>query len=185
MWYSKIRKLKANKRMIRKVIGNKLRFAVVIVAVVAVTLLVVQYASSSSPSSVLQENSVPQQTDKLSNLEPTTNTETAQLELDTSTQADTAETVPTQPLPEPTDSSYESACQKAKDDYTAEYDAAIQVENTKHRSNQQIIMNKYSKEGMSFSSVQKNVQAKETQRHNSELKALEIKHDAKVSSLEC
>lgn len=82
-------------------------------------------------------------------------------------------------------STYNDACHNLKAMYTTERDRNLQVENDTHKANQQDIINKFSKEGLSFSSTHKSTQSKELNRHNGLLDQIGKQYTQQLKSLSC
>jgi hypothetical protein len=88
-------------------------------------------------------------------------------------------------LPVATAPAYRDACKELKTMYTTERDENVNKENIAFKSNQQAIVNKFSKDGMSFSSAQKLAQTKELKRHNAMLEQIEKLYQKQVKTVSC
>lgn len=170
--------------MIRKIANLKIRIALVIAVLAFGTLAALYSFNTTRDTGAAYQGDKPSMLkNKVDSIEPSTISETPQLELDTSSQTSDGQVAPS--LPPAGEAGYTHACQKAKTSLKSEYDNAVGVENNKYRSNQQIILDRYVRDGLSFSSILKTVQGTETRRHNNELKVLETNYKKQLSSLNC
>jgi hypothetical protein len=80
---------------------------------------------------------------------------------------------------------YKAACLSLKAGYTSDYDKNVKAEKSRNWTSQQNIMDKYSRQGMSFSKSQKQAQQKETSLHESTLDQLKKQYDKQLASLGC
>lgn len=88
-------------------------------------------------------------------------------------------------LPASAAPAYKTACQKLKDLYTSEHTDKTNAENSRHESIQQMIINQYSKLGLSFSSKQKSAQSLELRRHDTVMKQLDAQLQRQLHGLSC
>lgn len=117
-------------------------------------------------------------------LQPTDKVELSQTDL---IEVKPSETVTSaeQAMPAPTAPAYPTACQRLKSLYTTDHDSKVRSEDSRHGSAQQSIINKYSKEGRSFSSSQKLAQTLEAKRHDLILKQLGDQLQRQLRKLNC
>lgn len=90
-----------------------------------------------------------------------------------------------QAMPASTAPSYGNACEQLKQMYEAEMNRNVAAENSTYSVNQQAIINRYSQDGMSFSKMEKNEQARELRRHNAMLDQIQKQYSRQRSSISC
>lgn len=90
-----------------------------------------------------------------------------------------------QQMPAASTPAYENACEQLKGMYEAEMNRNVAAENSTYSVNQQAIINRYSQDGMSFSKMEKNEQAKELRRHNAMLDQIQKQYSRQRASISC
>lgn len=117
-------------------------------------------------------------------LTPTDKPELAQtdlIEVKPSHEVATAE----EAMPAQGEPGYRSACQKMKQMYTNDQNAKLQTENSRFAAAQQDIINKYNREGRSFSSGEKSAHAREVSRHDWLLRQITAQYQKQLNKLSC
>jgi hypothetical protein len=145
------------------------------------TLLVSRFhATAIHPPVNSMSNS--NQESKAELMQPTDKAEIAQTEL---IQPSEAVIRAEQALPAQGAASYPNACQQMKQMYANDYHAKMQAENNRHQSAKQDIVNRYNREGLSFSKMQKAAEAYEARRHEQIVKHLADQYQKQLRSLSC
>ncbi len=132
-------------------------------------------------SSTVQGSSEESKTEPL---QPTDKIELAQTELvvvNPSEEVVSAE----QAMPSQSQPGYQTACQNMKGMYTGERDTKLQAEASRFDNMKQDIINKYNREGKSFSIAQKAAQLREAARHEGVLKQISDQYEKQLKNLSC
>jgi hypothetical protein len=123
-------------------------------------------------------------TDQTQPLQPTDKTELAPTDLIEVAPSDKIKNAE-QALPAAGSQGYQTACQNMKTMYTNERDAKLQAESNRFAATQQEIINKFNREGKSFSPAQKAAQAAEAKRHDTLVRQINDQYQKQLKNLSC
>lgn len=107
--------------------------------------------------------------------------ETDLIEVKPSEEITTAE----QAMPQEGTNGYRTACLNMKQMYTSEREAKLQAESSRSAAAKQEIINKYNRDGKSFSTSEKISRLKEATRHEGILKQLDKQYQQQLKKLGC
>jgi hypothetical protein len=140
------------------------------------------YATNVTPASnAVQGSSREEQAEPLKITDKTELKQTDLIGVEPSTEVISAEKA----LPEQGSPGYRSACQNMKRLYIYEHTQKLQAEESRFTNTQQEIINKYSREGKSFSLAQKLAQAWEVKRHETIVKQINDQYQKQLNNLSC
>jgi hypothetical protein len=117
-------------------------------------------------------------------LQPTEKTELAQSDL-TEVQPSEKITSTEQTMPQQGAPGYMSACQNMRQMYVDEHNTKLHEETNRFVAAQQDIINKYNRDGKSFSIAQKTAQAREASRHENIMRQINDQYQKQLKKLEC
>jgi hypothetical protein len=117
-------------------------------------------------------------------LKPTDKTELVQTDL-MAAEPSSEITAAEQAMPERGTWGYRSACQNMKLMYANERTEKLRAESGRFTAMQQEIINRYNRDGRSFSTAQKLAQAREARRHESIMKQITKQYQKQLKNLSC
>ena len=159
-------------------------YFIVFISIVGFGLLLVARFSATNitpASSSVQDSAQKSQAEPM---QPTDKPEIAQTDL-IEVQPSEAVTSAEEAMPGQNAPGYLTACQKMKQMYSSDHNTKIQSESNRFAKAQQDIINKYSKEGRSFSPAEKNAQSREQNRHDWLVKQIDGQYQKQLHGLSC